>query len=156
MRPALAASLALLALTGPAAAEVASAHIVEHYSVTALDSQGLRDEMDAKGPNDYWAHTTWYIEWSARCEVSLRTRIVMPRHAAPDSLPPALRAEWERFEAALLAHEIEHRDFGIAAAEEIESSHCRNAGGVIDRWSARDVELDSRTDHGRNTGAYLD
>lgn len=143
-------------MPGAAPAEVRAEHRVRYYDVSALDAAGLQDQMQRRGPRGFWAHTTWHVTWSARCEVTLDTRIVFPRHVAPQRLPDALRRDWAAMTRALMQHEMQHRAFGIAAAAEIERTACRNADAVIERWAAEDVRLDRLTDHGRTTGVTLD
>jgi predicted secreted Zn-dependent protease len=147
-----AAALTLLCATAaPARAEI----VTLGYEVDAVTAAGLEAQMERRGPQGYWAYTTWWVEWTADCRVTWSAEIVLPRHIRPQALPADLRRRWDRMLENLRRHETEHAGFARQAAAAIGASGCRNGDDFLDRARAQDRQLDEETDHGRTTGVTL-
>lgn len=147
-----AAALALLCVpSGPARAEI----VTLGYEVDAVTAAGLEAQMERRGPQGYWAYTTWRVEWTADCRVSWSAEIVLPRHGRPQAMPADLRRRWDRMLENLRRHEMEHAGFARQAAAAIGASGCRDGDAFLDRARAQDRQLDDQTDHGRTTGVTL-
>ncbi len=183
----------LVALVGLSAcsqspAEPAVKVDTRHYDIHGDSAAELRQQMSRLGPPDrdgrrYDAYTKWYVAWhftyrevggSCRIErvtTSVDVTYTLPRWRAPRTATPELRAHWDRYLAALQAHEHGHRDFGVHSAREVEQQlqslpahgSCReleaaaNAAGhrVLDKFRARELAYDRDTRHGATQGAVF-
>ena len=94
------------------------------YDIAGSTAEELKDAMAQNGPHGYWAYTTWYVRWSASCEISVQINYTMPRWLDRDAAAPALRDAWDRMMKNLWRHERGHAEHGFKAASEIEASHC--------------------------------
>ena len=160
---------------------------LQHYLIKAKDAATIRSQIEKLGPvgkngRRYHAYTQWKIEWgfrwiesNGRCkiqhtDVEVRIDMLLPR------LEPAQRSEdlqqgWDRYYAALLRHEQHHRNFGIAAATEIDTELnsirewlvCNQmeqvvnerADAILLRYTEAERRFDERTDHGAKDGVVL-
>ncbi len=161
----------------------------EYYTISGKTVADLRREMDHKGileengrHND--AYTSWEVSWrfnyqpnaERRCAItSVSTRVEVkywfPRWENPKDAAQDVRDRWEGYMSALLAHEDEHKNFGISAAHDIEAAILRmapapdcailtqeaNALGdnILDQYTAVEIEFDRNTNHGINQGAHF-
>ncbi|WP_234172242.1 DUF922 domain-containing protein [Ruegeria pomeroyi] len=125
------------------------------YAVSAVTAQDLIREMDARGPNGFWADTDWYVKWTGSCDLSVSITYTMPKHKNEAKLDPELRKSWKSFVTALKKHEELHGAHGVQAAQEIEQTKCADGDAVIRKWSNQDKVLDKRTDHGKKDGVVL-
>jgi predicted secreted Zn-dependent protease len=126
------------------------------YDISGSTANELTDAMAEKGPHGYWAYTTWYVHWSASCEVSVTLDHTMPRWTDHDTGPAALRADWDRMMKSLWRHEKGHAEHGLEAAREIEASHCAgDPHKITDKWAEADKVYDEETDHGARQGVHL-
>lgn len=98
-----------------------------------------------------------------------RIRYQLPEWINRDDAGAELQEQWDSFYRALVAHEIEHGNIAVAAANELESSVARlephlscwylhyQADRLGDRIAAethqRQADYDRDTDHGATTGA---
>lgn len=176
--------LVLLASPGAAASEPE----VTWYDVHGDTLREVGEWMDRHGPagadgRRFHGYTEWAVSWRYRyrpgrtgCAVSaletdLTVTIRLPRwHPGEDASPAAIR-EWERYSAALRAHEAGHADIGVSAAEAIRQalSTLSSASGcealakelddrgmaIIEEHQAREREYDTSTRHGATQGARL-
>lgn len=145
---------ALLA-ADPALAFSRTSH-THFYDITGSTAGELQDAMARKGPHGYWAYTTWYVHWSADCEISVTIDYTMPRWLGHDAVPAALRDAWDRMMKNLWTHERGHAEHGFKAAGEIEASHCAgDPHRITDKWAEEDKVFDEKTDHGARQGVRL-
>lgn len=101
--------------------------------------------------------------------VYVASAIALPRWTAPPRVEPGLTEKWRRYEAALRAHELGHRERAVehakklrdvlrklrrrdcdtlkAAVDEAGHAHIREIGRIQD-------EYDRATTHGRTEGAW--
>ncbi len=126
------------------------------YDITGSTANELTDAMAEKGPHGYWAYTTWYVHWSASCEISVKIDYTMPRWVDHDAAAANLRHEWDRMMKNLWRHERGHAEHGFKAASEIEASHCAGDPHTItDKWAKEDKVYDEETNHGARQGVDL-
>ena len=127
-----------------------------YYAITGTTSAELKAQMKSLGPQGYWAYTTWNVNWTGNCRVSLKISYTYPRWTNQGSAPPALRAAWNQMMTNLRTHEEGHGQHGKNAAKEIEQSHCRSDPKTItQKWAAQDKTYDAQTNHGRTQGVVL-
>lgn len=149
------AGLGLSAGTTMAEAKPKVTVVNKTYTVNATSAQDLIREMDARGPNGFWAYTDWYVKWTGSCDLSVSITYTMPKHKNEAKLDPELRKNWQSFVTALRKHEELHGAHGVQAAQEIEKTKCANGDAVIKKWAKQDKVLDKRTDHGKKDGVVL-
>lgn len=128
---------------------------VQHYTVTATTRNALIQELRAKGPQGYWGRTVWTVDWSASCDVRVDVTYILPKHSDISGLPAPLRQEFTRALARLTAHEKQHGQHGIQAAEALERAQCQNAEQILRQFQQMDRDYDRRTRHGVLEGATL-
>jgi len=111
-----------------------------------------------------------------RCAVTqVRTTmtgdVLMPRWSNRQGASPDLVARWDRYEAALRAHEEGHldngREFADALVTDLRGVPPAADCGALDRdvharferllrqYKQKDVDYDQRTQHGRTQGAVF-
>jgi predicted secreted Zn-dependent protease len=143
----------LFALCLPAAAHgVEVDEIVYTYEVDEVSEWGLIQQMQADGPNGYWAYTEWFVRWTAECEVSVEIVYTLPEHSDPDAMDWDLRESWDGMLQALTEHEEQHGQHGLNAAAEIEAAECWGGQQIIDEWAQEDKIFDADTNHGALEG----
>ncbi|MEM7241987.1 MAG: DUF922 domain-containing protein [Pseudomonadota bacterium] len=125
------------------------------YKIAGTTPAALLAEMNAKGPQGFWGYSSWYVRWTGGCKVSVEVTYTMPKLKSKTGMSGELIKEFDRFYAALWAHEKTHGGHGISAAEEIERAGCKNGNAIIKKWNAEDAKFDKRTDHGKKEGVYL-
>jgi len=183
MRCAAIAVFALLLMGGVHASESLE---IEYYEVHGNSAQEVREWMNRNGPvgkdgRRFHGYTKWHVRWNFRyrprgasCEVtsvetSLDVIMTLPRWTRPAGAPAELEREWERYSAALRAHEDGHAGLGAAAAGEIQrrlsemsgTSGCqaladdmnRTGRAILEEAKAREREYDATTGHGATQGA---
>lgn len=178
-----------VALTSPfgARAEPLSEPVIETYDIVGSTEAELREQMLTAGPIDktegkhFDATTTWRVTWAYRWErtgegcrifsvdTKLKSRIVLPRWPGAAAADPALRAKWEAFSAALLAHEKGHVAFGegaraeaeraikalprFAACEDLDKAAMAAGNAAVAKAKADEIAYDRATHHGETQGA---
>lgn len=177
------AGSALIALS-PARAQTTDAFAdipgvtVAYYDVEGRDGPMIRRAIDARRPTDTHDRTRvdaisrWSMRWSLRgsaagtCDldsvvITFAATVTMPRLTSPVMLSPALKADWDRYVAALERHEAghvryayDHRDDVRAAIRAGSCATVAAAGkAAIARIAEHDVAYDRETQHGRTQGA---
>jgi predicted secreted Zn-dependent protease len=149
------AALLLALMLAPLVARAEDRTVTRHYPVSALTVAGLEQEMQARGPKGFWAYTSWNVDWTADCQVSLTVNYTFPEHLRPDALSPALRARWEAMVAALIEHEQGHAALGDKARRAVEAAHCRRTEPIFARIGAEERSYDAKTRHGSRDGVTL-
>jgi hypothetical protein len=122
-----------------------------------------QDETDKDAPKaESFPHYQLADDLSA-ATVTVRTKITMPRWPEYTSAPQAEKDEWDRFFAALQAHEEGHIDL---VRQQLSGIDDQLAGLSSDQansaWTAALQQLqdasdsyDTDTDHGRNQGTII-
>lgn len=96
--------------------------------------------------------------------VTVKTKITMPRWREYGSVSQAEKDEWDRFFAALQAHEQGHIDLVKQQLSGIDDQMTGNSPDAAKQtWGSalRDLQsasdnYDTQTDHGRNQGTIID
>jgi predicted secreted Zn-dependent protease len=128
-----------------------------YYTVSGSSLAEVQDQMSEDGPKGFWAYTTWYVNWTGDCQTTVKASITLPELADDADLYDEEIAEFERMLAALRAHELQHVDFGIEFAQEVEESGCPlNSDAILQPYLAAERAFDAETEHGRLQGVYLD
>ena len=159
-----------------------------YYNVSGDTAEEIRTDIITKSPvrqygKQHVAYTKWHVNWrfwwldkGDTCEISkVNTRLdityTLPKLEQGSSVPDTLLTRWQNYYSALFEHEQGHRDFGIKAAEEIESEiaamgarasckqleHDANEIGdrAIRKYSLIEKDYDQSTNHGLSTGAFF-
>ncbi len=96
--------------------------------------------------------------------VTVETRVTLPAWSEHGSAAPAEQAEWDRYAAALLAHEQGHLALVQEHLEAVDThlvGFSPDEGGnnwqlVLQGLQAASDAFDAETDYGRNTGAVIE
>jgi predicted secreted Zn-dependent protease len=170
---------AAAAAGGGGAADV----LVTYYDVYGVTAEALNAAIKAKGPKGYGSFTDSKVSYTYQsqagptgCRVQtldteLAITMTLPRWVqAPGAVTPALAASWERYLAALRAHESAHIDLirrlytilraGLAETTaptcgELEAALRGRYDAVMREGQRVNDEYDRQTDHGRAQGATL-
>jgi predicted secreted Zn-dependent protease len=148
--------------------------IISDPEQATYDLQGdtLADVAEKITGMDEAAKAEWFPQYSytstgqqlATAEVTVSTKITMPRWPGCASAPDADQGEWRRFLAALQAHEQGHLDLVLQHLSNIDERLVRQSpAGARRVWddalgalqSASD-SYDRDTDHGRNQGTIIE
>lgn len=122
------------------------------YAVTGTTVDTILRQMQENGPNGFWAYTSWYVRWTASCQVTVEINYTMPKHARREAMPAHIRVEWDQMVAALKSHEKQHGVHGVNAANELVQKRCRNGNAIVQKWAEQDRVYDRMTGHGRTEG----
>ena len=183
--------LVWLTLTGLAGTSTAAPEIqseTRYYTVQGKTPQAIRQSIETRGPRGdggrrFHASTRWSVEWgyrwtesNHRCklrqpQVNLKVNMLLPKLDGKVSLSAARQVEWDIYTKALLRHEQQHREYAVAAANELERElqaidgwhDCQRleqminqrADDVLEKYAALEQEFDRRTDHGAKDGVVL-
>ncbi|HUP29261.1 MAG TPA: DUF922 domain-containing protein [Usitatibacter sp.] len=160
---------------------------MEYFVVQGSTLAHLRETMRETAPKDVegvprWGMARWRLRWkfeharAADCRIgkfniTVTSRLIMPRWPDREKAPQALQDMWDRFYRALLLHENGHRDNGIRAANDLArrlrgmAAHrdCASLNAEIENVGARivseyglvDKAYDRSTDHGVSQGAVF-
>jgi predicted secreted Zn-dependent protease len=136
-----------------------------------LAGQTLADVAAEIAAQDEAAKTEWFPHYDytttgdalATATVVVPTKITMPRRPSYSSAGDADRREWDRFQAALQAHEQGHVDLVTQNLTGIDDRLVGNTVADANRIWANALNLlqaasdayDRDTDHGRNQGTII-
>ena len=153
--------------------------VMRYYDVTGTSTTELRSSMNAQGPSDAGgnhndAFTTWNIDWTwplspdrscilAGATITMVITVTFPRWMPPQGTSPALVAEWNAYQQALVEHESGHVTFVVATANDvlaaIKGASCTTAEAaaqaVVARIRQHDLDYDAATNHGFTQGAHF-
>ena len=157
---------------------------VDYYDVAGSSEDELRAAIDKQRPTDragerHDAVTNWDVRWTYRyvtaaegCGLgSLATTLevvtIFPRW--PNRQSGALTERWDKYIAALKAHERDHMEIAHRAAQVIHERLSRHekartcpllkasidskGQALLDQFRSEDTEYDQRTQHGGSQGA---
>lgn len=128
----------------------------ETYQLSADTLRDLWEEVEAEGPNGFAAWTSWYVNWSAECELSVTATIILPELASDAFLSDVEALEFERMVNALHSHELGHVQMGVGFAEDVQAAGCQGDTDAIHAdWLAAERAYDEDTNHGQTQGAWL-
>jgi predicted secreted Zn-dependent protease len=144
------------ALAVPAAAQEITENVVyDSYVVDGRTLSDVADDMAANGPQGFWAYTTWYVNWSAECEITIDAAITLPELAEDNDLSAYDEETFANMLEALDAHEQGHVDFARGFAEEVAAVGCDVPEGALDVWLEQERDYDAETNHGETQGVTL-
>ncbi len=155
-----------------------------HYSIKPDNKQDLPAALNRATPNgNYHASAHWNISWrfnyqivNAQCkiqsaQVNLTSQMLMPQLDVGFNTDSQTRDTFNEYYENLITHEFGHLDFGVLAANQIESmlldqttmAQCDDLGAasnaqaksIIAQYTTLDDEYDESTSHGRTQGAYI-
>jgi predicted secreted Zn-dependent protease len=153
-----AAALSALLLPPPALAQ-SDISVDITYASYELDSDTLPDiqaEMNLEGPYGFPAYTTWQVNWTAACEISVTAQITLPALGPDADLSEEDETTFLTMLENLEEHEENHVDFGLGFAREVQEMGCRgDTAAVLQEWLAEERQYDADTEHGRTEGAWL-
>jgi predicted secreted Zn-dependent protease len=163
--------------------------VIRHYDVAGGTTAELSMAARRSGPvspvsgSRVWGACTWKITWNyatgggaGKCglekfSIRLSAILDLPRWTNRDAASADLRAEWDRFAAALRQHEDGHKDNGVRAANDLAGrlralppekdcaaldARIRAVGErVIAEHRLADQAYDRSTGHGATQGAVL-
>ena len=156
---------------------------IAYYPLRAHTPQGLFAEMERTAPSTDaggrpgFGHAQADLRWrydlamqdDATCvpeevEVTLEVTLTLPRWTPGRSPSKGLRARWQAYRDALVAHERHHRDLAIEAVRELRDAlrtlpptPCAAAPlrieatttRIVERMRRRNATFDAASDHGR-------
>lgn len=152
---------------------------LQGYEVEGRSPRSLRDAIDRRRPRDrasgerhdartQWNYQTrWRVGADGQCipataTVALTLTMVLPDLASREGLSGREQADWDRYFAALVAHEGNHGRIAVAGQEQMQaamraSPTCEAMNAVVGaanaEVSAASRTYDRQTDHGRREGA---
>jgi predicted secreted Zn-dependent protease len=149
-------ALALLASPALAQDEITAEITYGSYELDGDSLPALQAEMNLEGPYGYPAYTTWYVNWTAACEISVTATIILPDLGPGADLTAADEAAFREMLGNLEDHEENHVDFALGFAREVQAMGCRgDTAAVHQEWLAEERQYDTTTEHGRTEGAWL-
>lgn len=156
---------------------------IQRYPVHGTDAASLIADLRKRAPSGFHGFANWSVDYryhfqpdGGRCRVtSVRTaikgRVLVPQWVDAAGAPPALRADWERYEAALIVHEEGHIAHGqslvralqrelealsAARCDELKQQADTLAKRLIEQHKELDRQYDARTRHGATQGARFE
>ncbi|NBW08206.1 MAG: DUF922 domain-containing protein [Caulobacteraceae bacterium] len=152
---------------------------LQGYEVEGRSPRSLRDSIDRRRPRSQasgerhdartqWSYRTrWRNGPDGQCipataTVILTLTMVLPDLASREGLSSREQADWDRYFAALVAHEGNHVRIAVAGQEQMQtamraSATCEAMTAVVGATNAEvraaSETYDSQTDHGRREGA---
>jgi predicted secreted Zn-dependent protease len=149
--------LILVAVLTPLAAQAQPSESmnVSYYGVKGVTVNELIRNLNRHRGAGSWAYTTWRVTRPG-CSTTLVIRQTLPRWLDRARATARVQKKWDRFYAALLAHEAEHVQIARNAAAAADALSCSaEYAQVVRKWMATERTLDQRTRHGIRSGATL-
>jgi predicted secreted Zn-dependent protease len=149
---------ALLAALAPAHAQdgITVTTTYDSYELEADTLPELQTEMNLEGPFGFPAYTTWRVEWTAECQITVTATITLPALGPEADLSPEDAATFHSMLENLEEHEENHIDFALGFARDVQEMDCRgDTASVLQEWLAEERQYDIDTEHGRTEGAWL-
>ena len=121
-------------------------------------------QQDEAGKAEWFPTYTLSGDDPPSATVTVKTKITMPRWREYGSASQAEKDEWDRFFAALLAHEQGHIDLVTQRLSGIDEQMAGQSPGAAQQiWASALSDLQSvsdsydvDSDHGRNQGTIID
>jgi predicted secreted Zn-dependent protease len=136
-----------------------------------VDADGLAAAADAIATMDEAAQAEWFPAYSfttaggrlVSADVTVRTRVTMPRWTTLSAAHPVEQIEWKRFCGALRAHEQGHIDLVVRHLSTVDRELVGKTTAAAQRsWEQALAQLESAsraydhaTDHGRKHGTII-
>ena len=152
----IAALLALLSVAAMADTTDEADITFHSYAVDGDSLSEIQGAMFRDGPRGFWAYTTWNVTWTADCETTVTGDITLPELGPGADLYDEDIAEFDRMAEALLAHELQHVDFGVAFAADVAEQGCpANSDDILQSYLEDERAFDAETEHGFLQGVSL-
>ena len=147
--------LATTFMTAAAHAQPEESMTVRYYAVKGVTVNELIRSLNRSRPKGSWAYTSWRVTRPG-CRTTLVIQQTLPRWQDRGRASKGVQKKWDRFYAALLAHEAEHVRFARNAAAAADVLSCTaEYAPVVRKWIATERAFDKRTQHGIKSGASL-
>jgi len=180
-------SLSLLLLSFIASAETIESTEYQYYEISPRSPYEIKPELMRRSPiraggGSFNGHTDWYINWNFRstpgpygCQVSGTQTKVHVVHILPVLSEYVTDKQtidvFNKFNAALTQHELNHGNNGLSAAGEMDKAfneippqpNCRMLARMVDgignsvvqKYAQKDNEYDRLTNNGESEGAVI-
>ena len=169
-------------------AEPTSSISVKYYDISPMIPEEIGREMHNRSPikkngvtfkgNTKW-NVKWNFKWKKRSGICKITKVkthltviyTMPRISVNHSATLSVITPFNNYYNALMKHEEGHKDSGLYAARDIEStllklapdtdcnrlSNSANRTGrkIIKKYNQRDIDYDKKTNHGKLDGVNI-
>jgi Bacterial protein of unknown function (DUF922) len=134
------------------------------HGTTLVAVATLISQMDEAGKAEWFPTYTLTADDPPTVSVTVNTRITMPRWVEYGSASQPEKDEWDRFIAALEAHEQGHIDIvkqQLSGIDEQMAGPSPDAAKQIWQNALSDLQsasdnYDAQSDHGRNQGTIID
>jgi len=180
-------SLTLLLTSFTALAETVESTEYKYYEISPRSPYEIKLELMRNSPiragsGSFNGHTDWYINWNFRsapgpygCQlIDSRTKVhvvhILP--ALSEYVTDKQTIEvFNKFNAALTQHELNHGKNGLSAAREMDKAfseippqqNCRMLSRIVDsignsvvqKYAQKDSEYDRQTNNGETEGAVI-
>jgi predicted secreted Zn-dependent protease len=134
---------------------------------TLADAAAAIDHMPEAGLTEWWPHYDSQLDEHGHVTdvtLTIATRVTLPVWTGSQAASGAEQREWERFSAALLAHEQGHLDIVVSHFDGLDQHmigqpHAHADGIYQHAWhTAQEASnaYDHQTGHGRHTGTVID
>ena len=147
--------LAAALLPAAALAQPVESMSVSYYAVKGVTVNELVRSLNRHRAGGSWAYTSWRVTRPG-CSIKLVIRQTLPKWVDRNRASSTVQKKWNRFYAALLAHEAQHVQIARSAAAAADVLSCSaDYTRVVRQWAASERAFDERTQHGIKTGASL-
>ena len=161
-----------------------------YYDIHPSGLSYIGKEMHKRSPikkkgTTFKGHTKWHVKWHFKwkkrkgvCRISqvstsLNVKYTMPRIPISYSVKPEVLNSFNNYYKALMRHEEGHKNSGLYAARDIESSllklstdndnDCKRLSSsanrighkIINKYNQRDRDYDKKTIHGKSEGVDI-
>ena len=104
----------------------------------------------------HWGQANWFVNWTAKCDITINLEYYMPEHANLDALPADVKSKWISMTEALEKHELQHLEHGLNAVKFLHAAECRQGRAIVKHWARQDRKYDARTRHGYTEGVVFE
>lgn len=154
-----------------------------HYMVYGNNYQSVSKSLKRNRPDGYNSMNEWHISWQydfkikddqchmVQPKVKRKVIFILPKLAVGQPLSQSFQKEWQRFSAALIAHQMGHAKFADQAMLAIQAAFdhfpaektCQQvkekanqlARTIIDDYKVKEKAYDKETGSGFTQGAVL-
>jgi len=180
-------SMTLLLLSFAATAETIESTEYKYYEISPRSPYEIKPELMRRSPiragsGSFNGHTDWYINWNFRsapgpygCQLIDSQTKVHVVHILPVLSEYVTDKQtidvFNKFNAALTQHEVNHGKNGLLAAREMDKAfseippqpNCRMLSRIVDgignsvvqKYAQKDNEYDRMTNNGESEGAVI-
>lgn len=171
-----------LAMSASAQTKTDNTHY-QYFIITGSTYSALVDAINHQAKNGHYPNNEWHISWQftttpqkngchlSSPQVEKKITVYLPRWVDQQKASPALVAEWQRYEKAVLAHQHGHIKFAdqcyqavIKALSQVPPAKtCKAleekanaiANQVVERYQTLNATYEKETKKGKTQGVYL-